>query len=87
MNVAAGANIAAVCDSALASRRARTQTATAVCQSGAGFKNARLQAGELHLLNLALPAGIPADVAPEYTAAFVDFCQMLMNSNEFVYRN
>jgi predicted oxidoreductase len=46
VNVAAGANIAAVCDSALASRRARTQTATAVCQSGAGFKNARLQAGE-----------------------------------------
>ena len=27
------------------------------------------------------------DVDPAYAAAFVDFCQMLLNSNEFVYRN
>ena len=28
-----------------------------------------------------------ASVEPDYAAAFVDFCQMLLNSNEFVYRN
>jgi hypothetical protein len=26
-------------------------------------------------------------VEPAYAAAFVDLCQMLLNSNEFVYRN
>jgi hypothetical protein len=36
---------------------------------------------------LALPAAMPQGTAPEYAAAFVDFCQMLLNSNEFVYRN
>lgn len=36
---------------------------------------------------LALPAPLPAGVEPAYAAAFVDFCQMLLNSNEFVYRN
>jgi hypothetical protein len=36
---------------------------------------------------LALPATMPQGVEPEYAAAFVDFCQMLLNSNEFVYRN
>src|SRR3954454_16305708 len=46
VNVAAGANIAAARDNALASRRTRTQTATTVCQCGAGFKTARLQTGE-----------------------------------------
>ena len=36
---------------------------------------------------LALPSSVPEGVQPEYAAAFVDFCQMLLNSNEFVYRN
>jgi hypothetical protein len=36
---------------------------------------------------LALPAETPANVEPAYAAAFVDFCQMLINSNEFVYEN
>ena len=36
---------------------------------------------------LALPAKMPAQLSPEEGAAFVDFCQMLLNSNEFVYRN
>jgi len=36
---------------------------------------------------LALPAAVPDGMEPEYAAAFVDFCQMLINSNEFVYRN
>ncbi len=36
---------------------------------------------------LALPASVPEGMAPEAAAAFVDFCQMLLNSNEFVYRN
>jgi hypothetical protein len=36
---------------------------------------------------LALPASLPTGTDPEYAAAFVDFCQMLLNSNEFVYRN
>jgi hypothetical protein len=36
---------------------------------------------------LALPASVPEGVDPAYAAAFVDFCEMLLNSNEFVYRN
>jgi hypothetical protein len=36
---------------------------------------------------LALPASVPDGMTPEAAAAFVDFCQMLLNSNEFVYRN
>jgi Protein of unknown function (DUF1553)/Protein of unknown function (DUF1549) len=36
---------------------------------------------------LALPSAVPAAVEPAYAAAFVDLCQMLLNSNEFVYRN
>jgi hypothetical protein len=36
---------------------------------------------------LALPTPLPASADPEYAAAFVDFCQMLLSSNEFVYRN
>ena len=44
---------------------------------------AREAAGE----KLALPAAAPAGMEPAYAAAFVDFCQMLLNSNEFVYRN
>ena len=35
----------------------------------------------------ALPPACRQDVEPAYAAAFVDFCQMLLNSNEFVYRN
>jgi hypothetical protein len=30
---------------------------------------------------------VPDGMTPEAAAAFVDFCQMLLNSNEFVYRN
>jgi len=36
---------------------------------------------------LALPAFTPEGMEPAAAAAFVDFCQMLINSNEFVYRN
>jgi len=36
---------------------------------------------------LALPVVTPTGVEPAYAAAFVDFCQMLMSSNEFVYGN
>jgi hypothetical protein len=36
---------------------------------------------------LALPAALPAGVDRAYAAAFVDFCQMLLSSNEFVYVN
>jgi hypothetical protein len=36
---------------------------------------------------LALPTAMPEGVEPAYAAAFVDFCQMLLNSNEFVYMN
>jgi hypothetical protein len=36
---------------------------------------------------LALPAVMPAGYDAAQGAAFVDFCQMLMNSNEFVYVN
>ncbi len=43
----------------------------------------RLAKGE----KLALPAAVPEGLDPAYAAAFVDFCQMLMNSNEFVYQN
>jgi hypothetical protein len=44
---------------------------------------ARVAKGE----KLALPAALPAGVDRAYAAAFVDFCQMLMSSNEFVYVN
>jgi hypothetical protein len=43
----------------------------------------RLAAGE----NLALPKYVPAGYEPTTASALVDFCQMLFNSNEFVYRN
>ena len=33
----------------------------------------------------ALPTSTPASMDPSAAAAFVDFCQMLLNSNEFVY--
>ncbi len=46
-----------------------------------GVVGARLAKGE----TAALPAGSELD--PAYAAAFVDFCQMLINSNEFVYVN
>jgi hypothetical protein len=36
---------------------------------------------------LALPTATPESMEPAAAAAFVDFCQMLLNSNEFVYRN
>jgi hypothetical protein len=36
---------------------------------------------------LALPADMPASYDPARAAALVDFCHMLLNSNEFVYRN
>jgi hypothetical protein len=36
---------------------------------------------------LALPDNMPAGYDPRQGAALVDFCQMLLNSNEFVYRN
>jgi hypothetical protein len=36
---------------------------------------------------LALPTAMPEGMEPAAAAAFVDFCQMLLNSNEFVYRN
>ena len=40
-----------------------------------------------HGQKLALPSGMPEGYDPAQAAAFVDFCQMLMNSNEFVYVN
>ncbi len=36
---------------------------------------------------LALPTVVPPGYDPAKAAALVDFCQMLLNSNEFVYRN
>jgi hypothetical protein len=36
---------------------------------------------------LAVPTATPEGMDPAAAAAFVDFCQMLLNSNEFVYRN
>lgn len=43
----------------------------------------RAAAGE----KIALPPSLPAGYAPADGAALVDFCHMLINSNEFVYRN
>ena len=54
---------------------------------------ARQQRGESLAMpaGMAMPAGaehaLPEGVDAAYAAAFVDFCQMLLNSNEFVYRN
>jgi len=43
----------------------------------------RANAGEA----LALPVNAPAEIDKAAAAALVDFCHMLLNSNEFVYRN
>ncbi len=43
----------------------------------------RASAGE----KLAMPARMPAGFDQAQAATLVDFCQMLLNSNEFVYRN
>ena len=58
-------------------------TVATFLQKQKGVIQARAAKGE----KLALPAKMPQEVEPEYAAAFVDFCQMLLNSNEFVYRN
>ena len=34
-----------------------------------------------------LPSNIPAGMEPARAAAFVDLCQMLLDSNEFLYIN
>ncbi len=44
---------------------------------------ARAEAGE----QLLLPEKYPDAMSPQAAAAVVDFCHMLLNSNEFVYRN
>jgi Protein of unknown function (DUF1553)/Protein of unknown function (DUF1549) len=44
---------------------------------------ARVAAGQ----KIALPASLPEGFDRSEAAALVDFCQMLLNSNEFVYRN
>jgi hypothetical protein len=36
---------------------------------------------------MAIPAVLPAGIEPTHAAALVDFCHMLLNSNEFVYEN
>ena len=43
----------------------------------------RVAAGE----TLLLPGSVPESMSKEEAAAVVDFCHMLLNSNEFVYRN
>jgi hypothetical protein len=43
----------------------------------------RLEAGE----KVALPRDVPGEVQPADAAALVDMCHMLLNGNEFVYRN
>ena len=43
----------------------------------------RAAAGE----RLLLPDVLPDDMSPQEAAAVVDFCHMLLNSNEFVFRN
>ena len=40
-----------------------------------------------HGEKIAVPTSLPESADREYSAAFVDFCQMLLASNEFVYRN
>jgi hypothetical protein len=44
---------------------------------------ARIANGE----KIVAPPDLPPGIDPAHAAAFVDFCQMLLNSNEFVYRN
>lgn len=45
------------------------------------------QKANLDGTKLALPDNVPPGYDPKQAAALVDFCQMLLNSNEFVYRN
>jgi hypothetical protein len=48
-----------------------------------GVISARLTRNE----KLALPSAMPAGTDPALAAAIVDFCHMLISSNEFVYVN
>jgi len=48
-----------------------------------GIVSKRLAEGK----KLALPIGATQEIDPARAAALVDFCHMLLNSNEFVYRN
>jgi hypothetical protein len=51
-------------------------------------KQATLHAGRLaHNEKPPLPAQLPSGMDPARAAAFVDFCQTLLNSNEFLYVN
>lgn len=48
-----------------------------------GIVTERVKRGEA----IALPESLPSGVDSAYAAAMVDFCHMLLNSNEFVYSN
>lgn len=52
-------------------------------QKQRGIISERAQAGK----KLALPPSMPESVDKVHAAALVDLCHMLLNSNEFVYRN
>jgi hypothetical protein len=47
--------------------------------------HAAILKGQTEKLNL--PDPLPAGLEPAHAAAFVDFCQALLNSNEFLYMN
>lgn len=62
---------------------AETETAFSFFKRHRAIIARRVAAGE----KIAVPASLPENVDPVDAAALVDFCHILLNSNEFVYRN
>jgi hypothetical protein len=63
--------------------KAERQTVKKFFERQAAILSERLAKAE----SLPLPSALPETLAPREAAALVDFCHMLMNANEFVYRN
>jgi hypothetical protein len=59
------------------------QTVLAFLDQQAGVIGERIARND----KVPLPDSVPAGMDPAHAAAFVDFCQALLNSNEFVYMN
>ena len=60
-----------------------TDTVLTFLEKQSGLIRARIEKGE----GLALPSSVPENAEPARMAALVDFCNTLLNSNEFVYQN
>ena len=60
-----------------------TDTVLTFLEKQSGLIRSRIEKGE----EIALPANAPANAEPARLAALVDFCNTILNSNEFVYQD